>query len=188
MSGLSGNPLAVALAERGDIAGAVAAQMAAAKRNGAHPDGVKRSGKLFLAMCERILKGKITQLQWEAGLLKLESFGPAGKAAATGLRMEVLEDQIEQLNLDPRIRGEGIHAGRKAFAGMAREKRRSMRRMIEDIGGETEDGGYAADLLDFDAEHVERAMELVRGEAEPSTDAERDALERWQAKHGAESP
>jgi hypothetical protein len=172
-----GHPLAVALAERGDIAGAVAAQMAAAKRNGSHPDGVKRAGKLFLAMCERMLKGKITQLQWEAGLLKLEQHGPEGKAAATGLRIEVLEDQIEQLSLDPRIRGEAIHGGggKAVVHGLAREKRRSLRRMVEDLGGSAADGGYATDLLDFDAEYVD-------------TDAERDALERWRAKHGGDSP
>lgn len=76
----------------------------------------------------------------------------------------------------------------KAFAGMAREKRRSLRRFIEDIGGYTPDGGYASDLLDFDGEHVERAMLLIRGEAEPETDDERDALTRWREKHGEASP
>lgn len=72
----------------------------------------------------------------------------------------------------------------KAFAGLAREKRRSLRRFIEDCGGSAADGGYATDLLDFEPHDVERALELTRGEAEPETDAERAALERWQEKHG----
>jgi hypothetical protein len=72
----------------------------------------------------------------------------------------------------------------KAFAGLAREKRRSLRRFIEDCGGSAADGGYATDLLDFEPHDVERALELIRGEAEPETDAERAALERWQEKHG----
>jgi hypothetical protein len=180
MSGLTGNPVAVELAERGDIPGAVAAQMASAKRNGAHPDGVERVGRLFLVEIERVLKRKVTQLQWEAGLLKLEQHGAAGKAVADGLRLEVLEDQMEQLALDPRVRGEGIHSGRKAFAGLAREKRRALRKLIVDIGGYAPDG-YANDLLDFDGEHVERAMELTRGEVEPHSDVEREALASYRA-------
>lgn len=67
-------------------------------------------------------------------------------------------------------------------AGCARERRRSLRRFIEDIGGSAADGGYATDLLDFEPHHVERALELTRGEAEPDTDAERAALERWRSK------
>jgi hypothetical protein len=188
MSGLSGDPLAVELAERGDIPGAVAAQMASAKRNGSHPDGVKRSGKLFLAMCERVLKRKITQLQLDVGLLALEQYGPKGKAVATGLRMELLEDQMEQVRLDPRVRREGVHGGGKAMANMNRDQERDLMRFLRRIGGYVPDGGRPGDVLDFDAPHFERAMALIRGEVEPESDDERRSLERWRAKYPGESP
>ncbi len=70
----------------------------------------------------------------------------------------------------------------KAVAGMSREKERSLRRFIEDIGGHAP-SGYAVDVLDFDDHHFERAMLLIRGEVEPESDDESKALERWRAKH-----
>jgi hypothetical protein len=162
--------------------------MERARRNGCHPDGVVRAGKLYLSMVERRVQSAQAMEGLQAALRRLESFGPEGKAAGQKVRLELLEEMLEQVSLHPRIRGEAVHGGGKAFAGMAREKRRSLRRFIEDIGGSAADGGYATDLMDFEPHHVERALELVRGEAEPNTDDERAALERWRAKHGGESP
>jgi hypothetical protein len=185
MSGLSGDPLAVELAERGDIPGAVAAQMESARRNGSHPDGVKRSGKLFLTMVHRVLKGKVARLEWEAGLLKLEAHGSAGKAVATGLRMELLEEQMAQLRLDPRMRREGVHGGKAMNTRNTRSPRegRDLARFIRRIGGYVPDGRRPDDALDYDDAHFERAVQLIRAEVEPDSDDERRELERWRAKY-----
>lgn len=168
-----------------DLERGLKAHMARARANGCHPDGVIRAGKLYLSMVERRVREVQARERLEAVLRRLELQSPQGKAAGTKLRIELLEEMLEQVSYHPRIRGNGVHGGGgKAFAGLAREKRRSLRRFIEDIGGSAADGGYATDLLDFEPHHVERALVLTRGEDEPATDAERAALERWEAKHG----
>ena len=96
--------------------------------------------------------------------------------AAIRLRLEAaVAEEVEQIELDPR----DPFDGGKAMAGMSREKERSLKRFIEDIGGFAP-SGYAADVLDFDDHHFERAMLLIRGEVEPESDDETKALARWQ--------
>lgn len=110
-----------------------------------------------------------------------------GKAVTQAQTLAALELRIESIEARLRLRMQELFGAieGKSAAGMSREKTRTLRRVIEDIGGAPPDGGYAVDVLDFDDYHYERAMLLIRGEVEPESDAERAALERWQAKHGA---
>lgn len=64
------------------------------------------------------------------------------------------------------------------------QKRRDFVRFIRRIGGYSADGRPTVDPLDFDAAHFERAAQLIRGEAEPDSAAERKALAQWDAKYG----
>jgi hypothetical protein len=166
--------------------------MEKARRNGCSPSGVERAGILWLSLEVRKLENELALKQ--AGELAAALPRLAGKAtnaadlaAVRDAQREletIIAEEYEQVELSAN-RG-ALNA--KAFAGMAREKRRSLRRFIEDCGGGAADGGYATDLLDFEPYHVERALLLVRGEAEPETDDERDALARWREKHGDDSP
>jgi hypothetical protein len=162
--------------------------MEKARRNGCSPEGVERAGILWLSLEVRKLENELALKQ--AGELAAALPRLAGKATNAADLAAVLDakrelekiiaEEYEQVELSANRPGA---LNGKAFAGMAREKRRSLRRFIEDIGGSAADGGYATDLLDFEPHHVERALLLVRGEAEPETDDERDALARWRARH-----
>lgn len=162
--------------------------MEKARRNGCSPEGVERAGILWLSLEVRKLENQLALKQARelaAALPRLAGKATNAKDLADVLDAKrelekIIAEEYEQVELS--ANRPGALSG-KAFAGMAREKRRSLRRFIEDIGGYAPDGGYASDLLDFDGEHVERAMLLVRGEAEPETDDERDALTRWRARH-----
>lgn len=71
----------------------------------------------------------------------------------------------------------------RAMVDMTRDQERDLATFIRRIGGYVASGGRAQDVLDYDTHHFERAMQLIRGEAEPESDAETKALERWRAKH-----
>lgn len=109
-----------------------------------------------------------------------------GKAVTQAQTLAALELRVESIEARLRLRAQELFGPieGKALSGMSREKTRTLRRVIEDIGGAPPDGGYAVDVLDFDDYHYERAMLLIRGEVPPESDAERKAVERWEAKHG----
>jgi hypothetical protein len=109
-----------------------------------------------------------------------------GKALTQLQQIELLELRFDQLHARLSLAARELTGGLegKSVAGMSRERTRSLRRLIEDLGGAAPDGGYAVDVLDFDDHSFERAMLLIRGEVEPESDAERAALERWKVKHG----
>lgn len=162
--------------------------MEKARRNGCAPAGVERAGILWLSLEVRKLESQLALKQAReiaAALPRLAGKATNAKdlAAVCDAQRElekIIAEEYAQVELSASRPGA---LNGKAFAGMAREKRRSLRRFIEDIGGYAPDGGYASDLLDFDGEHVERAMLLIRGEAEPEADDERDALTRWRERH-----
>jgi hypothetical protein len=162
--------------------------MEKARANGCSPEGVERAGILWLSLEVRKLENELALKQARelaAALPRLAGKATNAKDLADVLDAQrelekIIAEEYEQVELSANRPGA---LNGKAFAGMAREKRRSLRRFIEDIGGSAADGGYATDLLDFEPHHVERALLLVRGEAEPETDDERDALARWRARH-----
>lgn len=176
-----------------DVQRGLDAHMERARRNGCSPEGVERCGVLWLNMLVRKLENAVAVRQAEEIRATLPVL--AGKAVTDADRLEVLDLTLsllrihaglkEQVVLDPKNRANSLEG--KAFAGLAREKRRALRRLIEDIGGYAPDGGYAGDLLDFDPPHVERALELTRGEVEPDGEDEETALARWRERVG-ESP
>jgi hypothetical protein len=105
--------------------------------------------------------------------------------ASVRLQLEaIVGEEAEQVRLDPRS-GNGKAAGfeGKAIAGWSRDKECDLMRLIRRVGGFVPDGGRAGSILDYDAPHVERAMQLIRGEAEPDSDHERRELDRWQRKY-----
>lgn len=110
-----------------------------------------------------------------------------GKAVTRADRLALLDLRIEQLGARLALAqqdGEAAIEG-KAIAGWPRAKELDFHRLIRQIGGFVPDGRKPDDVLDFDVAHFERATQLVLGEAEPESDAERGALDTWRAKHGS---
>ncbi len=110
-----------------------------------------------------------------------------GKAVTRADRLALLDLRIEQLGARLALAqqdGEAAIEG-KAIAGMSSDMEADFGRFIRRIGGHVQGGGRAQDVLDYDAPHFERAVSLIRGEAEPDSDDEAKALERWRAKHGS---
>lgn len=106
------------------------------------------------------------------------------EVAAIRLELEAtIGAEHESMKLDPKRR----HLAGKAFSGWSRDKERAFMRLIRRVGGYVPDGGRAGSPLDYDSPHVERAMQLVSGEAEPGSDGEHRALEIWRKSTG-ESP
>lgn len=122
---------------------------------------------------------QLDQIDTQISELEGKAVTKLDKIALLDLRMEQVGARLALAaqELAPPIEGKGV------MAGMSRERERSLKRFIEDIGGFAP-SGYAEDVLDFDEHHFERAMSLIRGEVEPESDAEVKALERWHAKHG----
>lgn len=179
-----------------DIQRGLELHMERARRNGSSPEGAERCGILYLTILIRTLENKLAVKQAEEIRDALPVL--AGKAVTDADRLEVLDLSLglarihleiaQQVALLPEHRRAVADLeGKAVVAGMAREKRRALRRLIEDIGGSAADGGYATDLLDFEPHHVERAMMLTRGEAEPDSETETKALARYREKIG-ESP
>jgi len=132
----------------------------------------------------------VTDLQNAQKMIELDRMSDRvdeieGKAVTQRQQLEVLELRIDQLHARIILAAAELTGGieGKSAAGMSREKRRTLRKVVEDIGGFAP-SGYAADLLDYDDWHFDRAVMLVRGEVEPESDDEAKALERWRAKHG----
>ncbi len=114
-----------------------------------------------------------------------------GKAVTRAERLALLDLRIEQVGARlalaqqdgaPAIEGKVLRCKGESWTA---EREAAFARLIKAIGGYVPGGGKPGDVLDFDAPHFERAVQLVEGTAEPDGDAERKALERWRAKHGS---
>lgn len=88
---------------------------------------------------------------------------------------------LDLTTLDDVLDGKALRDGGGSWSS---EKSRDFVRFIRRIGGHSADGLPTVDPLDFDSAHFERAAQLVRGEAEPESAAERKALSAWAAKYG----
>jgi hypothetical protein len=131
------------------------------------------------------LKHAEKRIALDAYYVELADIG--AKALASGelhLALDALGAQIENLEVKALLlKGDALEIKSFIFGRESEAKDADFKRLLKSIGG-YHVPDWEPGIDGFDPPHLERALSLVHGEAEPESEHEIRALERWQAKHG----